>query len=64
MVDLHPLVVDQQFMTAIEPGDHGCSRWERVVGMLEAEPPEQLRNHIQDLIDQSPETPEMEGKQS
>jgi hypothetical protein len=48
---LHPLVVDQQLMTATEPDDHGLSRWTRVIGMLDAEPPEPLREHLESLIE-------------
>lgn len=53
-----PMAIDQQLMTAVEPNDHGLSRWTRVQGMLDAEPPDPLREHIEALIEQSPETPE------
>lgn len=55
----HPLVVDQQLLDASEPGDVGISRWTRVQGMLDAEPPEPLREHIERLIEQSPESPKI-----
>lgn len=61
---LHPMLIDQQLIDAVEPGDHGFSRWTRVIGMLDAEPPEPVREHIEELIERSPETPEIAGEQS
>lgn len=55
----HPMLLDQQLMDAAEPGDMGLSRWTRVIGMLDAEPPEPVREHLEALIDRSPETPEV-----
>lgn len=55
----HPLVVDQQLLDAVEPGDVGIARWTRVQGMLDAEPPEPLREHIEALIARSPEPPDI-----
>lgn len=52
-----PMAIDQQLLDASEPGDHGLSRWTRVIGMLDADPPDPVREHIEALIDQSPETP-------
>lgn len=55
-----PMEIDQQLMTASVPNDHGISRWTRVIGMLDADPPDTVREHIETLIERSPETPEME----
>lgn len=41
------MAIDQQFMAAVEPDDHGVSRWTRVIGMLDAEPPAPVREHIE-----------------
>ncbi|WP_248911098.1 hypothetical protein [Halocatena marina] len=54
----HPMLIDQQFTDASEPNDHGVFRWTRVLGMLDAEPPEPLRKHIENLIERSVEVPE------
>lgn len=54
---LHPLVIDQQLMDVADPKDVGFSRWTRVLGMVAAEPPEPLREHLEELIEESPETP-------
>lgn len=56
---LHPMVIDQTLLDAADPKDVGFSRWTRVIGMVAAEPPEPLREHLEALIEQSPETPEM-----
>lgn len=55
---LAPMMFDQQLMEASEPGDMGYARWTRVLGWLAAEPPAPLREHLEELIAWSPETPE------
>lgn len=52
------MAIDQQLLDAAEPNDHDLSRWTRVIGMLAAEPPEPLREHLEFLIERSPETPD------
>lgn len=54
---LHPLVIDQQSLAASEPGDVGQSRWTRVQGMITADLPDELCEHVERLIERSPETP-------
>lgn len=61
---LHPMTIDQQLLDASVPGDHGISRWTRVIGMLAAEPPDTVREHIENLIERSPETPQITEEQS
>ncbi len=52
---LSPLVLDQQLMTATEPNDYGVSRWMRVQGMVATDPPDEPREHVEHLIERSPE---------
>lgn len=52
------MTIDQQLMDTAALDDHGFSRWTRVIGMMDADPPDQLREHIEKLIEQSPKTPE------
>lgn len=52
-----PMVLDRPLLDAVDPADHGLSRWQRVVGMLNADPPTDLREHIEGLIDSSPDVP-------
>lgn len=54
---LYPLVLDQQLLAASEPGDVGLSRWMRVQGIVAADPPDELREHVERLIERSPEVP-------
>lgn len=54
----HPMLIDQQLLDASVPGNHGFSRWTRVIGMLDAEPPAPVREHIEEMFEQSPETPQ------
>lgn len=53
----YPMLIDQQLLNLAEPNNYGLTRWTRVIGMLEADPPEELREHIETLIKQSPESP-------
>lgn len=54
---LSPLMLDQQLLAASESEDVGLSRWVRVQGMVAADPPDELREHVERLIEESPETP-------
>lgn len=47
------MLLDRQLLDASEPGDVGLSRWMRVQGMIAADPPDELRAHIE----RSPEIP-------
>lgn len=58
-----PMAIDQQLLDASASDDHGLSRWMRVLGMLDADPPDPVRAHVEELIEQSPETPDG-GEQS
>ncbi len=51
-----PMEVNQQLREAA-PNDYGLSRWARVRDLLESEPPAELRESIEELIDQSPDSP-------
>lgn len=55
---LPPMMIDQSLMDASEPGDVGYARWTRVLGLVAAEPPASLREHLEALIAWSPETPD------
>lgn len=51
-----PMATDQQYQEAAD-GDAGAVRWARVRGLLESDPPQELREHVERLIEESPETP-------
>lgn len=51
------LTVDQQLREATASDDHGLSRWARVHDLLANNPPDELRTHIERLIERSPEVP-------
>lgn len=53
----HPMVLSQRLMDAAEPGDLGLSRWNRVQAMVSGGPAESFKEHIEQLIDRSPEVP-------
>ncbi len=53
----YPMVLSQRLMDAAPPGNVGFSRWNRVQALLEGAPAELSREHIEQLIERSPEAP-------